>query len=135
MLKDLNKTMTVFIDDYKEQSFKKCIDVFELAGRFHQASLEIDSTLLENLGSILLCFGEIEHELYYGERVPPETNEEKRDREIIEKKLQQQDEAKREAEAAGEKYVEEVKVPFIEPKKPILMLLYLISITDLKFCA
>jgi hypothetical protein len=135
MLKDLNKTMTVFIDDYKEQSFKKCIDVFELAGRFHSASLEIDSTLLENLGSILLCFGEIEHELFYGERVPPETNEEKRDREIIEKKLQQQDEAKREAEAAGEKYVEEVKVPFIEPKKPILMLLYLISITDLKFCA
>lgn len=91
--------------------------------------------MLENLGSILLCFGEIEHELFYGERVPPETNEEKRDREIIEKKLQQQEEAKKEAEAAGEKYVEEVKVAVIEPKKPILMLLYLISITDLKFSA
>jgi len=30
LLKDLNKTMKVFLDEYKEQSFKKCVDVYEL---------------------------------------------------------------------------------------------------------
>lgn len=30
-LKDINRTMKVFLDDFKEQSFKKCIDVHEIA--------------------------------------------------------------------------------------------------------
>ena len=32
LLKDINRTMKVFLDPFKEQSFKKCVDVFELAG-------------------------------------------------------------------------------------------------------
>ena len=39
------------------------------------------------MGSILLCFGEIEHELRYGERVPPETEEDKKERRAYELKL------------------------------------------------
>ena len=41
------------------------------------------------MGSILLCFGEIEHELRYGERVPPETDEEKKERIRCELKIKQ----------------------------------------------
>lgn len=45
------------------------------------------------------------------------------------------EDAKKEAEEKGEPFNEaDFKIPVIEPKKPVLMLLYLISITDLKFC-
>ena len=87
------------------------------------------------MGSILMCFGQIEYELQYGERIPPETEEEKKARVIAEIKEKERDDARKEAEAAGEKFnEEEYKVPVIEPKKEVKMLLHLISITDLKFC-
>jgi len=78
LLKDIDKTMTVFLDEFNEQSFKKCVDVYELAGRLVKEGYDLDPILVENMGSILLCFGEIEHELRYGERVPEETEEERR---------------------------------------------------------
>jgi len=137
LLKDINRTMKVFLDDFQEQSFKKCVDVYELARRLADEGHEMDPALLENMGAILLCFGEIEHELKYGERVPEETEDEKRARMVAELKAKEREEARKEAEAAGEKFdeAEAVKVPVIEPKKPVLMLLHLISITDMKFCA
>lgn len=96
---------------------------------------ELDAVLVENLGAILLCFGEIEHDIHYGERVPPETEDEKRARYVAELKIKELEEARKEAELAGEKIDEnEFKIPVIERKKPILMMLHLISITDLKFC-
>lgn len=137
LLKDINRTMKVFLDDFQEQSFKKCVDVYELARRLADEGHEMDPVLLENMGAILLCFGEIEHELHYGERVPEETEEEKRARYVAEHKAKEREEARKEAEANGEKFDEgeAVKIPVIEPKKPVLMLLHLISITDMKFCA
>ena len=46
------------------------------------------------------------------------------------------EEAKKQAEAEGTEFDEsEFKIPKIEEKKPILTLLSLISITDMKFCA
>jgi len=38
----------------------------------------IEPIILENLGSILSCFGEIQFERNWGERVPEDTEEEKR---------------------------------------------------------
>ena len=78
LLKDIEKTMTVFLDEFNEQSFKKCVDVYELAGRLVKEGYDLDPILVDNMGSILLCFGEIEHELRYGERVPDLTEEERR---------------------------------------------------------
>ena len=78
LLKDIEKTMTVFLDEFNEQSFKKCVDVYELAGRLVKEGYDLDPILVDNMGSILLCFGEIEHELRYGERVPEETEDERR---------------------------------------------------------
>lgn len=137
LLKDINKTMKVFLDDFNEQSFKKCVDVYELGSRLVKEGYELDPILLENMGSILLCFGEIEHELYYGERIPEETEEDKRTRIVIDIKMKEREDARKEAEEAGEQLDENdlPKIPVIEPKKPVLMLLHLISITDMKFCA
>jgi hypothetical protein len=51
-------------------------------------------------------------------------------------KLKEFEDAKKQAEPEGTEFDEtEFKVPKIEEKKPILMLLSLISITDMKFCA
>ena len=137
LLKDINRTMKVFLDDFNEQSFKKCVDVYELATRLMKEGYELDPVLMENMGAILLCFGEIEHEQHYGERVPPETEEDKRARQIIEIKLKEREDARKEAEENGEAFDESElpPIPTIEPRKPVLMLLHLISITDMKFCA
>jgi hypothetical protein len=136
LLKDINRTMRVFLDDYKEQSFKKCVDVYELSAKLVIEGYEMDPVLIENLGSMLMCFGEIEHELHYGQRIPLETEEEKRARIVVEMKIKDLEEARKEAEANGIEFDEsEFKIPVIEKRKPILMLLHLISITDMKFCA
>lgn len=143
LLKDIDKTMSVFLDEFNEQSFKKCVDVFELAGRLQKEGYDLDPVLIENMGSILLCFGEIEHELRYGERVPELTEDERRailsaaklskDREEMIK--QGKEDAAAEGVPYNEANLDLPKIPVIEPKKPILMLLHLISITDTKFCA
>ena len=97
---------------------------------------DLQPDLSENLGAMLLCFGEIEHDLHYGERIPPETEDEKRSRIVAELKAKELEEARKDAEQTGEKLDEtEFKIPVVEAKKPVLMLLHLISITDLKFCA
>lgn len=140
LLRDISKTMKVFLDEHGEQSFKKCVDVYELAARLKDKDngldMDLDPIMAENMGAILLCFGEIEHELRYGERVLEETEEEKREKLKAQKLIEQLEEQRREAEANGEKIDEsEFKIPVIEPKKPVLKLLHLISITDMKFCA
>lgn len=142
IMRDVNSTHKVFVDQHNELSYKKVVDAHELARLLAQKGEVMDDAVKEekeafkeNLGSILLCFGEIEHDLQYGERVPPETEEERRQRTIIEAKIKEVMEMKKEAEAKGEKLEEDqIRMPVIEPKKPVLMLLHLISIVDLKFC-
>jgi hypothetical protein len=89
LLNDINKTMKVFLDEHREQSFKKCVDVDELGALLRDKErgpgLELEQVAAENLGAILLCFGEIEHEPRYAAREPEETPDEKRRREIAEK--------------------------------------------------
>ena len=57
LLKDLNKSAKVFVDEHKELSYKKVIDVYELSHLLQKKGEYIESTLLENMGSILMCFG------------------------------------------------------------------------------
>lgn len=135
LLTDLSKSAQVFVDQHNDLSYKKVIDVHELPQLLHGQGEPVEPTLLENLGAILLCFGEIEHELQYGKRTPPETEEERRARRVAELKAKEAEEARKEAEADGEKAVEdEPKIPLPEPRKPIMMLLHLISVIDMKFC-
>lgn len=128
--------MKVFLDPFKEMSFKKVVDVHELAALLVKEGMELDPTITENLGSILLCFGDIEFDPRYGDRIPPETEDEKRQRIVAEMKQKEFDDAKKQAEIDGTEFIEEdYKLVKIEEKKPVLMLLSLISITDMKFCA
>jgi len=49
------------------------------------------------MASILLCFGEIEHDIQYGERIPPETEDERKQRFIAEVKAKELEDAIKEA--------------------------------------
>lgn len=64
-----------FKDEHGENSFKRCIDVKEIAPRLRQNGFPLDQQTEENLGNLLLCFGDIAYERGYGERVPPETKD------------------------------------------------------------
>lgn len=82
-----------------------------------------------------MCFGEIEHELCYLERIPPDNDEQKKARIVAELKAKEHEEAKKAAEEAGEEFdAAAYPIPKIPEKKPVLMLLHLISIIDVKFC-
>ena len=97
LLRDLNRTMKVFLDEHKEMSYKKCVDVFELARLLATEGFDQDPVLNENMASILLCFGEIEHDIQYGERIPPETEDERKLRFIAEVKAKELEDAIKEA--------------------------------------
>jgi len=78
-------------------SYKKCVDVFELPRLLAAEGFDQDPVMNENMASILLCFGEIEHDIQYGERIPPETDEEKKLRYIAEVKAKELEEAIKDA--------------------------------------
>jgi len=63
----------IFKDETLDLSFKKCIDISELAPKLVNAGLEINQP--ENIGPIFRCFGCIELEEGWGLRQPPETEE------------------------------------------------------------
>ena len=69
--------------------------------------------------------------------MPDETEDERRQKKKEEKLKKDAEEMRKTAEADGVELDESElpKIPVIEPKKPVLMLLHLISITDMKFCA
>ena len=69
---------SVFVDDHDEPSFKRCVDIGELAGKLANAQIPIENAHLENIGPALICFGGIQLDEAYGDRVPPETDEQKR---------------------------------------------------------
>lgn len=76
----------VFKDEHGEFSFKRCIDTKELAELLQKAGFVLDAQMMENLGALLLCFGNIEYEANYGDRVPPETDEQRKAKLLLEMK-------------------------------------------------
>lgn len=68
----------VFKDSHGEISFKKVMDVHELAGYLQEAGINLDPAISESLGSLLLCFGDIEVDKGYGDRQPPDTEEQRK---------------------------------------------------------
>ena len=105
--------------------------------------------MADNLASLLICFGDIENEEGYGERVPPETDDQRKAKMLLEmhklnraknadpkdKKVQKQltmeenDKKKKEDEEWAK---EEAKLlAQMKPSKPMHVLLNLTSIHDL----
>jgi hypothetical protein len=70
-----NIVRNVFKDAHGEISFKKVMDVHELAPALQEAGVNLDPMIAESLGSLLLCFGDIEHDKNWGDRLPPDTEE------------------------------------------------------------
>lgn len=136
ILKRIDDVQKVFLDDFNEESYKKVVDLYDLSTQLTtKLNFGFDHNLIDNLGSMLMCFGEIEHELCYGERIPPDNDDEKKARIVAELKAKEHAEAKKAAEDAGEEFDPAAyPIPKIPEKKPILMLLHLISIIDVKFC-
>lgn len=79
--------MKVFLDEHKEMSYKKCVDVFELTRLLATEGFDQDPVLNENMASILLCFGEIEHDIQYGKEYPP--RQKMRENNVLSLKLKQ----------------------------------------------
>jgi len=105
--------------------------------------------MAENMASLLICFGDIENEEGYGERVPPETEDQRKAKMLLEmkrneraknadpkeKKMQKQltlDETeKKNKEDADWADLEERLIAQMKPSKPEKILLNLTSIHDL----
>jgi len=87
---------SVFTDEHEEPSFKRCVDIGEMSSKLQQAAVPLDNSQLENLGATLICFGEVALDERYGDRVPPETDEQKRAKLKLERLLdrKKQDEQK-----------------------------------------
>ena len=79
---------SVFIDEHEEPSFKRCVDIGEMSPSLQAATVPLDSHQLENLGAALICFGEIALDERYGDRVPPETDEQKKAKLKLERLLE-----------------------------------------------
>ena len=104
-----------FKDEHDENSFKRCIAVEEIAPRLKQVGFPIDQLTEENLGPLLKCFGDISYERAYGERVPPETEQQKRSRLVLEMK---RGERAKQNDPKGEKKLnKQLTVEEIEKKK------------------
>ena len=59
-----------------------------MSGKLSAAGLNLEPFQVENLGGILQCFGQIDHDVTWGERVPPETDEQRKAKMLLEIKKQ-----------------------------------------------
>lgn len=78
--------MNCFKDEHDEVSFKRCIDIKEIAPRLTAQGFNLDPQMQENLGALLQCFGDIAYEHNYGEREPPLTETQRKAKLILEHK-------------------------------------------------
>ena len=135
LLADMEKTKKVFVDEHNEQSFRKIIDVNEMAELLGKENFHLDNNTQTNLGAILICFGEIEYEEDYGLKKPPETEEYRRAVMSHNAILEQRDKLIKEAEENKEPLDSTTlpAVPELPTREPEMTRLFKVSITDLKF--
>jgi len=136
----------IFIDEHGEQSFKKCVDIMTLGKTLSEKSISLSSLQLDYMGSMLICFGEVQYDIRGVWRLPEETEQEKRDKLIAKLK---EDEEKKAAEAGedgkakkgkdakkkagdkGDQALEPKEEKKKEPPRRVLVWLYEASIHDL----
>lgn len=75
-----DQLISCFKDQHDENSFKRCVDVKEITGRLQHLGINMETQIAEHLDGLLTCFGDIDWEFGYGERVPPETEEQRKAR-------------------------------------------------------
>lgn len=82
-LEKQTQVRNVFKDSHNEISFKKVMDVGELAQYLVEGGINLDVNIQESLGSLLLCFGDIEVEQGWGDRVPADTEEQRKNKILL----------------------------------------------------
>lgn len=55
----LNNIKKIFIDEYGEVSFKKCVNIQEFGKKLNEKGINLDSKITENIGPLMICFGDI----------------------------------------------------------------------------
>lgn len=142
----------VFKDAHGEKSFKKVMDVHELNGCLQEASINLDPEVGNSLGSMLLCFGDIEVDKGWGDRLPPDTEEQRKAKVLLKITLDERAKAQEErtkkaqtglykppTEEESEKHAQEMKeedarienlTKIAKPKDPIKAMLHETSIHD-----
>ena len=113
----LNKELLIncFKDEHEENSFKRCIDIKEIAPRLQSQGLMLDPALADNLAALLICFGDIDYEEGYGERIPPETEDQRKAKLLLEMKRNER--AKLADPKAEKKLTKQLTVEEVEKKK------------------
>ena len=76
-----------FKDQHGEVSFKKVMDVHELPKILVDNGIPLDKDMQETLGSMMICFGDIEVDEGWGNRIPEDTEQMKRDKIILDMEL------------------------------------------------
>jgi len=140
----LNTIKKIFVDEYGEISFKKCVNIQEFGKRLQERGINLEAKIADNIGPIMICFGDIQFDIKATFRLPEETEEEKRAAAL--KKIKEEEEKKaalegidpnkakakkkeeKKEEAQEEKKEEPQKK---EPPKPLKIWQYLTSIYDL----
>lgn len=60
MLKsEMNLIKRIFVDEYGEMSYKKCVNIQEFGKLLNSKGIMLDPSVSENIGAIFICFGDI----------------------------------------------------------------------------
>ncbi len=139
----MNTIRKIFVDEHNEVSFKKCVNIQEFGKKLNEKGVSLDIRISDNIGPIMICFGDIQYELKYTYRMPEETEEEKRAAQLKKMKEEEEKRAALEGESKtktrkakqenkpAEDHEEKKEEQKKEPPKPIKVTLYQTSIHDL----
>lgn len=75
---EMETVKKAFVDLYGEPSFKKCVNIQEFGKILSKKGIILDTKIVDCLGPLFICFGDISYELELTERMPEETEEERR---------------------------------------------------------
>lgn len=74
----LHTIKRIFVDEYNEISFKKCVNIYEFGTLLKKKGINMDPMIAENIGPIMMCFGDIQFEIKLTYRLPDESEDERR---------------------------------------------------------
>ena len=92
MKREKKTVKRLFTDQYGMPSFKKCVNIQEFGKKLAEKGVHLDAKIADNIGPMLICFGDILFNLKQEERMPEETEEEKRN--ALLKKMKEEEEKK-----------------------------------------
>jgi hypothetical protein len=138
MKKESDIIDSVFIDEYGERSFKKCVDIMSLEKILLNRKITLHQHSNGTLGRLLRCFGELDYRLKEVIRMPEKDPKEVA-KELNRKKAEEESKLKEEQE--GKKADKRPRAPSVDdddeeqkkkaPPQPIRVKLYETSIHDM----